>query len=48
MTLSRCADQVPRCRRRHPLFGAATRGLLIHLDDQGMIRLYWNPLNLTR
>lgn len=46
MTPCRCADEVPRCRRRHPLFGATTRGLLIHLDDQGVTRLHWSPLNL--
>jgi len=28
------------------LFGATTRGLLIHLDYQGMIRLHWSPLIL--
>jgi hypothetical protein len=28
------------------LFGATTRGLLIHLDDQGLIRLHWSPLIL--
>jgi hypothetical protein len=26
------------------LFGATTRGLLIHLDYQGAIRLHWSPL----
>ena len=26
------------------LFGATTRGLLIHLDHQGLIRLHWSPL----
>jgi hypothetical protein len=26
------------------LFGATTRGLLIHLDYQGLIRLHWSPL----
>lgn len=25
------------------LFGAPTRGLLIHLDYQGLIRLHWSP-----
>ena len=29
-----------------PLFGATTRGLLIHLDDHGLIRLHWSPLML--
>lgn len=28
------------------LFGATTRGLLIHLDSQGLIRLHWSPLIL--
>lgn len=28
------------------LFGATTRGLLIHLDCQGSIRLHWSPLIL--
>ncbi len=28
------------------LFGATTRGLLIHLDYQGCIRLHWSPLIL--
>ena len=28
------------------LFGATTRGLLIHLDVQGFIRLHWSPLIL--
>ncbi len=28
------------------LFGATTRGLLIHLDVQGLIRLHWSPLIL--
>ena len=28
------------------LFGAITRGLLIHLDYQGVIRLHWSPLIL--
>jgi hypothetical protein len=28
------------------LFGATTRGLLIHLDDQGLMRLHWSPLIL--
>ena len=28
------------------LFGATTRGLLIHLDYQGLIRLHWRPLIL--
>jgi PIN domain len=28
------------------LFGATTRGLLIHLDYQGLIRLHWSPLIL--
>ena len=28
------------------LFGATTRGLLIHLDYQGRIRLHWSPLIL--
>jgi len=28
------------------LFGGTTRGLLIHLDDQGLIRLHWSPLIL--
>lgn len=28
------------------LFGTNTRGLLIHLDDHGLIRLHWRPLIL--
>jgi hypothetical protein len=28
------------------LFGATTRGRLIHLDYQGVIRLHWSPLIL--
>jgi hypothetical protein len=28
------------------LFGATTRGLLIHLDYQGLIRMHWSPLIL--
>ncbi len=28
------------------LFGATTRGVLIHLDYQGLIRLHWSPLIL--
>jgi len=28
------------------LFGGTTRGLLIHLDYQGLIRLHWSPLIL--
>lgn len=28
------------------LFGATTRGLLIHLDYQGSIRLHWSPMIL--
>lgn len=28
------------------LFGASTRGLLIHLDYQGLIRVHWSPLIL--
>lgn len=28
------------------LYGATTRGLLIHLDYQGLIRLHWSPLIL--
>ena len=28
------------------LFGATTRGLLIHLDYQGSIHLHWSPLIL--
>lgn len=28
------------------LFGATTRGLLIHLDYQGLIRLHWSPMIL--
>lgn len=28
------------------LFGATTRGLLIHLDHAGAIRLHWSPLIL--
>ena len=28
------------------LFGATTRGLLIHLDYRGLIRLHWSPLIL--
>jgi predicted nucleic acid-binding protein len=29
------------------LFGATTRGLLIHLDYSGLIRLHWSPLILA-
>ena len=29
------------------LFGATTRGLLIHLDGRGLIRLHWSPLILA-
>ena len=29
------------------LFSATTRGLLIHLDYQGLIRLHWSPLILA-
>ena len=29
------------------LFGSTTRGLLIHLDYQGLIRLHWSPLILN-
>ena len=28
------------------VFGATTRGLLIHLDYVGIIRLHWSPLIL--
>jgi hypothetical protein len=28
------------------LFGGTTRGLLIHLDFEGSIRLHWSPLIL--
>ena len=28
------------------LFGATTRGLLIHLDYRGLIRLHWSALIL--
>jgi hypothetical protein len=37
---------VPVVADADTLFGATTRGLLIHLDDQGVIRLHWSPLIL--
>ncbi len=37
---------VPVVANADTLFGATTRGLLIHLDDQGVIRLHWGPLIL--
>jgi len=37
---------VPVVADAETLFGATTRGLLIHLDHQGAIRLHWSPLIL--
>ena len=37
---------VPVVADADTLFGAATRGLLVHLDYQGLIRLHWSPLIL--
>ena len=37
---------VPVVADADTLFGGTTRGLLIHLDYQGMIRLHWSPLIL--
>ena len=37
---------VPVVADADTLFGATTRGLLIHLDYQGLIRLHWSPLLL--
>ena len=37
---------VPVVADADTLFGATTRGLLIHLDHQGAIRLHWSPLIL--
>ena len=37
---------VPVVADADTLFGATTRGLLIHLDYQGAIRLHWSPLIL--
>jgi hypothetical protein len=37
---------VPVVADADTLFGATTRGLLIHLDYQGLIRLHWSPLIL--
>jgi hypothetical protein len=37
---------VPVVADADTLFGATTRGLLIHLDYQGVIRLHWSPLIL--
>ena len=30
------------------LFGATTRGLLIHLNYQGLIRLHWSALGWSQ
>ena len=37
---------VPVVADADTLFGGTTRGLLIHLDDQGLTRLHWSPLIL--
>jgi hypothetical protein len=37
---------VPVVADADTLFGATTRGLLIHLDYQGLIRLHWSPMIL--
>jgi PIN domain len=37
---------VPVVADADTLFGSTTRGLLIHLDYQGLIRLHWSPLIL--
>ncbi len=37
---------IPVAADADTLFGATTRGLLIHLDYQGLIRLHWSPLIL--
>ena len=37
---------VPVVADADTLFGATTRGLLIHLDYQGLIRLHWSALIL--
>lgn len=37
---------IPLVADADTLFGATTRGLLIHLDDQGLIRPHWSPLIL--
>jgi PIN domain len=37
---------VPVVADADTLFGATTRGLLIHLDYCGLIRLHWSPLIL--
>jgi hypothetical protein len=37
---------VPVVADADTLFGATTRGLLIHMDHQGLIRLHWSPLIL--
>lgn len=37
---------VPVVADADTLFGGTTRGLLIHLDYQGLIRLHWSPLIL--
>ena len=38
---------VPVVADADTLFGGTTRGLLIHLDYQGLIRLHWSPLILA-
>lgn len=38
---------IPVVAAADTLFGATTRGLLIHLDYHGLIRLHWSPLILT-
>jgi hypothetical protein len=37
---------IPLVADADTLFGATTRGRLIHLDCQGLIRLHWSPLIL--
>lgn len=43
---SRADVVIPVVADADTLFGATTRGLLIHLDYQGSIRLHWSPLIL--
>jgi hypothetical protein len=37
---------IPVVADAETLFGATTRGLPIHLDFEGLIRLHWSPLIL--
>jgi hypothetical protein len=43
---SRTDAVIPVVADADTLFGATTRGLLIHLDAQGLIRLHWSELIL--